>query len=97
MNEQIGKDATITAAYIRGDGLAFVEFEPIVVTDNGWTVQIGSAYAWAVNGPSAYVTGRGRIVKRDGTVGARILETRQQTVPRNVLAAMRDLLARKAV
>ena len=91
------EEPKVTAAYVRrSDGLAWVEFEPVIVEDGGWHVQITAAYAWVANGPSAYITGRGRIVKKDGTVGARVLETSWKVVPENVRRAMRELLLKEA-
>lgn len=76
----------VTAAYI-ANGIATVEFTPIPIHSSGRRVMLDSVYTWVVNGPG-YMLGRGRIIKQDGTVGTRKLETNAAVAP----AAARDAM-----
>lgn len=90
----------VTKAFIqRGNyDLAIVHFTPTPVEHNGWKVMLTMAWAYTVNGPTAYVTGHGRMIKKDGTVGVRVIEVDQSCVPLEARKAIKELIeARQAV
>lgn len=79
----------VTAAFIQHN-IAWVKFDPTPVLSSGHQVMLDSAYTYVENGPR-YMLGRGRLIKKDGTVGSRILETNSQVVPASAREAMTAL------
>lgn len=92
--EASAAEPKVNSAYFRGDGMAWVEFDPTPVFDGRYNIMVTSAYTWIANGPR-YMIGRGRIIKKDGTVGTRVLEVGGRMVPASARDAMKKLFADK--
>lgn len=89
----VATEVTVTRTYIdAGRVYAFVEFDPVDVEYNGRSIRLTSAWSYVANGPAGYVAGRGRIIKKGGTLGNRILETSSRQVPAEARAAIATLL-----
>lgn len=88
----------ITRTFVQrgNDDLAIVHFTATPVEYNGWRVMITMAWSYLVNGPKGYVTGWGHMIKKDGTVGQRVLEVGQECVPIEARRALKALIEAQA-